>query len=323
MRMRFKGLLAGLAVVVISSAVFLQYRQAGAFGDVAGLTTDHVGNIYTVDWWHKRVQKYDSNGKFLWAWGTEATDVVVDKNGNVYGIEGWTERITRYTSFGLQVKEWGATRSGDSEYFIPSSIALDSKEDIYIADNRDSIKKYTRDGVFLAQWGEEQREGGNGTLKDVSNIAIDSEDNIYAFSTSPPQIHKFRAFDPSSQFECSERNVLASGICFVTKWNASGIRAMAIDSQGYLYSASHGGIKKYSNNGTLVKDFGPIRTEWNTYTTPNFGDIVIGKDGYVYVSETWCGWILKYSSEGELIAHWGAATNLGGISTSGGRLACK
>jgi hypothetical protein len=125
----------------------------GQFGSVHGIGVDDSGNVYVVDWWHNRVQKFDGEGNFLWAWKTDVSDVTIDKDGYVYGVEGWTEKITQFTSFGMPTRDWGATRGGPVNSGILSDIDIDSKGDLYVVDTRDTVRKYDRNGIFFNSMG--------------------------------------------------------------------------------------------------------------------------------------------------------------------------
>ena len=60
------------------------------------------GNIYVADAHNYRVQKFDSEGKFLATWGTsgtwqgqfqDPTDLVVDRNGNLHVADSGNFRV--------------------------------------------------------------------------------------------------------------------------------------------------------------------------------------------------------------------------------------
>jgi hypothetical protein len=162
---------------------------------------------------------------------------------------------------------------------------------------------------FLTQWGSEQRAGGNGTLKAATAIAIDSNDNIYVLSEHTSEVQKFRIFSPTSNdFECTQENTVALGICFLTKWNSYGNRGLAVDSQGNVYVAAWSKIKKYSPDGVFLKEFGDVVTDPTGHRTTftQISEVTIDKDDHVYVSAVNCGWIIKYNSEGGFVKQWGS-----------------
>jgi DNA-binding beta-propeller fold protein YncE len=74
-------------------------------------TVDKLGHIYVVDRGNDRIQKFDSNGKFITAWGShginnggqfsEVADVTVDSTGHVY-VSDYGDNTVKV--FGLDAK---------------------------------------------------------------------------------------------------------------------------------------------------------------------------------------------------------------------------
>ena len=65
----------------------------GQFRDAGGIGVDALGHIYVVDSGNNRIEKFDSNGTFITAWGSpgtsnglfsEVTGVTVGLAGHVY-----------------------------------------------------------------------------------------------------------------------------------------------------------------------------------------------------------------------------------------------
>ena len=98
-----------------------------SFGDLEvlkgiDLAVDSQGNVYVADVGNTRVQKFDSEGKFLakWTTCTGPTDyfidpggVATDAQGNAY-ISDWTKnRICKFDSNGTFLNVWGETGDGN------------------------------------------------------------------------------------------------------------------------------------------------------------------------------------------------------------------
>jgi tripartite motif-containing protein 71 len=96
-----------------------------------------------------RVQKFDSNGKFIskiqGSYGTDngqflktTPGVAVDSSDNVYVVDKLYPRVQKFDNNGKFITSWGSEGSGDGQFKKPEDIALDSLGNIYISDTRNS-----------------------------------------------------------------------------------------------------------------------------------------------------------------------------------------
>ena len=91
---------------------------------------------------NRRIQKFDSRGKFLDTWdgGTgdgrfyEPNGVAVDSQGNVYVADTSRSRIQKFDSEGNFLTKWGAFGSANGQFRYPGSVAVDSQGYVYVAD---------------------------------------------------------------------------------------------------------------------------------------------------------------------------------------------
>lgn len=164
----------------------------GQFGINIGLGADAGGNVYVADWGNNRVQVFDANGVFLRRWvGSGVRDVAVGPNGRVYVASdfGW---VTAYTPQGQPLFS-----VGQGQFTRPSSIAIDSDGNVYVADlgfysREQNISKWSAEGAFLARW---TRGGpGSGPLGGPSGLAIDALGNVWVAEYGENRIE---VFEPS------------------------------------------------------------------------------------------------------------------------------
>jgi tripartite motif-containing protein 71 len=146
----------------------------GQFQYPSGIIVDTLGNVYVTDMSNNRIEKFNSSGVFLAKWG---------KNGGD-----------------------GTPGSGDGEFKSPYDIAIDSSNNIYVADTYNyRVQKFTSAGVFIAKWGKNGGDGtsgvGDGEFDNINGIFVDSSGNIYVADTGNNRIQK----------------LTSSGV-FVTKW---------------------------------------------------------------------------------------------------------
>src|SRR5439155_23590105 len=77
----------------------------GQFNAPDGVATDGSGNVYVVDTFNNRIQKFSSTGTFLTTWGSSGTGngqfnapygVTVDGSGNVYVADTDNNRMQKF-----------------------------------------------------------------------------------------------------------------------------------------------------------------------------------------------------------------------------------
>jgi len=117
-----------------------------------GIATDAVNNVYVTNDCNNSVQKFDSRGGFLLAWGSQG--------------------------------------SGDGQFEGPRGVALDASGNIYVADFRNHrIQKFDSDGEFLTKWGS--RGSGAGQFESPPDVGVDAAGNVYVIDAGNDRIQKF------------------------------------------------------------------------------------------------------------------------------------
>lgn len=128
----------------------------GGFTQPSGVATDSLKNIYVVDGFNHRIEKFDQNGNYLGQWGgvgSVPVGVAVDKNDNVY-VTGWGDnRVYKFDSSG-----------GPLSYPVtvshPQGITTDVLGNVYVTENKNQlgsnniVYKFDQNGNSLGQWGD-------------------------------------------------------------------------------------------------------------------------------------------------------------------------
>ena len=122
-----------------------------------GVAVDAVGNVYVADLGNERIQKFDSSGNFLRAWGK---DVVT---GGGTGLEVCT--VAADCKQGV----FGGGLGG--ELSSPQDVAVDAAGDVYVAEGQ-RIQKFDSDGNWERAWGKDVLTAG-GTGIEVCTVATD------------------------------------------------------------------------------------------------------------------------------------------------------
>ncbi|XP_070560288.1 tripartite motif-containing protein 2-like [Ptychodera flava] len=98
-------------------------RSFGSFGSHEGqlrhpryVFVDHSGNVYVSDCVNHRIQVFDGDGRFLFAFGRDQlyspTGLAVDKHGYVYVTDNINDKILKYDRQGEFVCRIDDTRDG-------------------------------------------------------------------------------------------------------------------------------------------------------------------------------------------------------------------
>src|SRR5918992_1028455 len=165
----------------------------GQFVHPHDIVIDSSGVIYVTDVLKEvsdvaRIQKFDSNGKFITMWGSAGTGegqfidhhgIDVDSSGNVYVSDTNNHRIQKFTSDGKFITMWGSKGAGKGEFNRPHTLAVDSSDNVYVADGRnDRVQKFDSNGKFITMWGSEGT--GEGRFVHHHGIEVDpSGNNVY------------------------------------------------------------------------------------------------------------------------------------------------
>ena len=100
--------------------------------------------MYVSDQVLPRVQKFDSDGKFMKHWGSEGKDegqfmenhgIVVNSEGKVYVVDTRNVRIQKFDTEDNFLIMWGFLGCKYDQFLIPHDIAMDSKVYIYVTDS--------------------------------------------------------------------------------------------------------------------------------------------------------------------------------------------
>ena len=78
-------------------------------------------------------------------------DIAVDKAGNLYVVDAGNNRVQKFDSNGKFITKWGTAGSGDGQFSAPVGIAIDSSGNVYVSDNN-RVQKFDSNGKFITNW---------------------------------------------------------------------------------------------------------------------------------------------------------------------------
>lgn len=178
----------------VNKVVGTSGRSEGQFSSPAALDYGPDGKIYVADTGNNRIQIFDSEGRFEYAFGERGSKtgqfsspqgIVVDSNGIIFVSDTQNNRIQMFNKDGIFLMAFG-TRSiakkdqkpADGTFMLPTALALDTQEDLYVLDSGNNrVQVFDSKGKHLAtfgSFGEKYKQ-----LSNPVDIAIDQENYIY------------------------------------------------------------------------------------------------------------------------------------------------
>ena len=121
-----------------------------------------------------RISVFDRDGVFLGKWGVSGdgpgqfnrpSSIAFDGEDNLLVADSLNHRIQRYTRDGRFLHQWGGPGNDGGRFNMPWGVAMNGQDggngDVYVSDWRnDRIQKFSREGEFLASYGEPGAAGG-------------------------------------------------------------------------------------------------------------------------------------------------------------------
>ncbi|MDQ3654277.1 MAG: PQQ-binding-like beta-propeller repeat protein, partial [Chloroflexota bacterium] len=160
-----------------------------AFGSVA-FAPD--GTFYVADMGNQRIQHFDADRHFLYAWGEfgpgngdflSPIDVAVDSQGNVFVDDDKREDIQKFAPDGTYLLTFGGSGSEPGQLDFPGWMTIDASDHVWVADTGNSrIQQWDNDGQFLAEF------DGGGSLVEPWAVAIDEAGSIYVADFGAGQV---------------------------------------------------------------------------------------------------------------------------------------
>ena len=218
------------------------------------------------------ITRGEGNLLYVLSRSTETPAFTPGKRVTVFTVD---EEFVR--DFGQKVGPEDATREStpDGSFFWPTSVALDSKSNAYVADewlNRISV--FDRDGGWVGKWGTPG--AGDGEIDRPSGLAFDQNDNLYMVDSRNSRIQVFTKEGK-----------------FLSKWGQRGSGdgefnlpwGIEIDKNGDVYVADwrNDRIQKFTPDGQFLMKFGTSGQGDGEFNRPT--GVAVDKDGIIYVTD--------------------------------------
>lgn len=175
----------------------------------------------------------------------------------------------------IQPEDAKAYAAPDGTFFWPTSLALDSQENVYVADewlNRISI--FTKDGDWIGKWGTPG--AGDGELNRPSGLAFSADDRLYLVDS---RNNRIQVFTKDGQFLAQWGRSGSGPGEFNAPWG------LTVDQHGEVYVADwrNDRIQKFTADGRFLMQFGTSGQGDGEFNRPT--GVAVDKEGTIYVTD--------------------------------------
>ena len=216
-----------------------------------------------------------------------------------------SEEVMSIPSPYLTVLQFGTEGMDEGEFKSPTGIAVDKDGNIYVGDtDNHSIQKFSKDGQFLARWGDEP-DSEEGKFYYPRGITTSPEGDVYVADSGNNRVQKF---DPEGnlvnawgKFGFAWRGAEAGK--FDTPWGVT------TDKSGFLYvsDTTNARIQKFQSDGTPLLKWGRDGGYDGAFFYPR--GIAVDFVGNIYVADEGNHRIQKFDSRGNFLLKWGKEGN--------------
>lgn len=184
----------------------------GQFNAPEGIAYSPVtGVVYVTDSGNGRIQVFEPNGSFRFAWGGSGSEagqfnlpvgVTVDGSGRVYVADVLNHRVQVFNPVGDFVRQWGSEGSGTGRFRFPADVAFHDRR-VYVTDNGNHrVQVFSMDGSFQTSFGSRcdlesgegcEAETGNGQFNRPFGVAIGHDGTVYVLDQGNNRVQAFTA----------------------------------------------------------------------------------------------------------------------------------
>jgi len=226
-------------------------------------------------------------------------------SGNFYVMDRNDAKLLKFNLDGKIIKQW---EFGNSHSDLLNDFTIDRDLNIYVVISQPyklpEIRKYNYDGVFIRSWNTYKSEDAYRGMSNlnISSIAVDSKNNLYADDSKAQCILKFD----------SEGNLIkkwgsagaGQGQFNFSRSSMTGNRIVVDDLDNiYVIDRLNNRIQKFDSEGNFILTFGRHGRGNGEFRNP--AGITIGPDKNVYVADEGNRRIQIFAPDGKWLGKWG------------------
>lgn len=256
---------------------------AGHFSNVLGLAVDANGNVWTADANNNLLQKFNSKGGFLAAYGgagsgngqLSAPTALTVNAGHIWSAELGNARLQEFSESGSYLAKFGQGGSAAGQLEFPWGVAFDNNHHIWVTETGpNSVQEFSESGALIKTLGT--KGSGGGQFNGATGIAFGPGGKLWVVDIGNNRVEEFTESGSFlRQFGGSESEV------------GHLISPMGIyvdpSERVWVVDRGHNRVVEFNGSGEYITQFGAAGSGPGQFSTPQY--ITGDQAGHLFVSD--------------------------------------